>query len=289
MKKMQIFTRDNYDGATPYPLPVSIRSSGSKIFSCGEKNESTEFHSPFFELIWCKQNVGDVILYGDKFTLAANDVFCYFPHERHRFHALSENWEIYWLSFDGPLAAAFWESYNYPRKMHVHTPFPQELFERIAQDVGSTSPKTFRNTLSLLCQLFALLGEEVPDTKGSLVQQALTLIRENLQQPDLNVNFLAEQLNVHRSTLVAEFRKELNRSPKDAIRDRRISKAKRLLSHTALPVREIATRCGFPCESSFCRFFLRNQQKTPLQYRQQFTGKDFLDGQQQLFKQIKIR
>lgn len=268
MKKTQIYTRNNYEERLPFPLPVSIRSFGTKNLSSGKIDESTASHSPFFELIWCKQNVGDIILFGERFTLSANDVFCYFPYEKHTLHSLSDNWEIYWITFDGPLASSFWSSYGYPRKMHVSEPFPQDLFDRIRQDIGSTTPEVFRNTLSLLCQLFSLLGGSDPQSEIGLVPRALKLIRENLHVPDLNVNFLADRLNTHRSTLVTKFRKELNRSPSEAIRDRKIALAERLLRYTTLTVREISSRCGFPCESSFCRFFQTKNQMTPIQFRQ---------------------
>ena len=253
----------------PYPLPVSIRSFGIEKLSSGDQYESTELHSPFFEMVWCKQNVGDIVLFGERFTLAENDVFCYYPNEKHLLRALSDNWEIYWLTFDGPLASSFWSSYGYPRKMHVSKPFPQALFDRIKQEIGSTDPEVFRNTLSLLCQLFSLLGEGDSFSEAGLVPRALELIRENLHNEELNVNFLADQLNTHRSTLVAQFRKELNRTPSKAIRDRRISLAERLLRYTALNVREISRRCGFPGESSFCRFFQTRNHMTPVQFRQQ--------------------
>ena len=86
--------------------------------------------------------------------------------------------EIYWLTFDGPLAASFWSSYGYPRKMHVSKPFPQALFDRIKQEIGSTDPEVFRNTLSLLCQLFSLLGRGDSFSEAGLVPRALELIRE---------------------------------------------------------------------------------------------------------------
>ena len=127
----------------------------------------------------------------------------------------------------------------------------------------------FRNTLSLLCQLFSLLGGGDSFSEAGLVPRALELIRENLHNADLNVNFLADQLNTHRSTLVAQFRKELNRTPSKAIRDRRISLAERLLRYTSLSVREISRRCGFTGESSFCRFFQTRNHMTPIQFRQQ--------------------
>ena len=45
--------------------------------------------------------------------------------------------------------------------------------------------------------------------------------------------------------------------------------AERLLRYTSLSVREISLRCGFPGESSFCRFFQTRNHMTPIQFRLQ--------------------
>ena len=95
----------------------------------------------------------------------------------------------------------------------------------------------------------------------------MNLIRKNLDNPLLNVNFLAEELQLHRSTLVDLFKKKLGRLPGQAIRDRRRALAETLLSGTNLPVNEIARRCGIADVSSFCRFFKDRHKMTPLQYR----------------------
>ncbi|MDR0932088.1 MAG: AraC family transcriptional regulator [Victivallales bacterium] len=267
MNQYDIYTRiDCENHNKPFPLPVYLRSIGYKRLDNGYWERLPELHSPFFEMIWCAKGIGEVILYKESFLLHANDIFFYHPNERHILHSLSDGWETYWITFDGPNAVAFFDSYNYPRKTHSKEPFPLDLYNEILQKISDSSPVTFRSMLALLCRLLALAGGE-DVVESNPVQMALNLIQKNLSNPDLDVNFLADQLQIHRSTLVTLFKKRLGRLPSQAIRDRRIQFAEAFLRGTTLSVKEIASRCGIRDESSFCRLFRQTYKLTPMQYR----------------------
>ena len=171
------------------------------------------------------------------------------------------------MTFNGPNAVAFFDGYGYSRKMHSMEDCPVQLFDEIRQKISDPSPLVFGSMLGLLCQLLAMAGG-TDKSENDPVQQALNLIRKNLDNTLLNVNFLADELQIHRSTLVNLFKKRFGRLPGQAIYDRRIERAKSLLAGTLLPVKEIARRCGIPDESSFCRFFKNRIHQTPQQYRQ---------------------
>ncbi|UKI34779.1 MAG: AraC family ligand binding domain-containing protein [Lentisphaeria bacterium] len=176
-----------------------------------------------FEIIWCKRGVGEVFLYNEAFSLLANDIFFYHPNERHKMRSLSDDFEVYWATFNGPYAVSFFDGYGYPRKMHSMEKCPVELFEKIRHQISDPSPLVFRSMLALLCQLLAFAGG-TDKTEKDPVQEALNLIRKNLDNPLLNVNFLAEELQLHRSTLVDLFKKSWG-----AFRDRRFGTVGELL------------------------------------------------------------
>ena len=159
MNQFRIYTRVNPESReTPFPLPVYVRSIGYKNMEKGYRERATELHSPFFEMIWCTHGIGEVILFQEAFQLFPNDVFFYYPNERHSFHALSEQWEVRWIAFDGPAATVFFEGYGYSRKMHAAGPCPLDLFEEIQTKIGDPSPVVFRSMPALLCRLLALAG-----------------------------------------------------------------------------------------------------------------------------------
>ena len=151
MNQFRIYTRVNPESReTPFPLPVYARSIGYKNMEKGYRERATELHSPFFEMIWCTHGIGEVILFQEAFQLFPNDVFFYYPNERHSFHALSEQWEVRWIAFDGPAATVFFEGYGYSRKMHAAGPCPLDLFEEIQTKIGDPSPVVFRSMPALL-------------------------------------------------------------------------------------------------------------------------------------------
>lgn len=53
----------------------------------------------------------------------------------------------------------------------------------------------------------------------------------------------------------------------------RVQKAKTLLTETALPLKEISFRLGFPNQSGFSIAFRRCTGETPAKFRQQFSPK----------------
>ena len=264
------YTRQDYEGfGMMMPkLPVYLRSLGHKKLPYGKIEHAPHLRCPFFEMIWCCHGIGEVTLYQQKFQLAPNDIFFYYPNEDHVLQSHSREWELYWITFDGPNAYAFFNGYGYERKMHSSEDFPLDLYRTICSKIGESSPAVFRSQLANLCQLLALAGSEEMNNDDPM-ESALDLIRKNLDNPALDVNFLADKLNCHRTTLARLFKQKFGRMPQQAIHDRRIHVSESLLSGTDLPVCEIARRCGFSNASSFCRFFQKYHHMTPLQYRKQ--------------------
>ncbi len=272
MSHYELYSSPSYQEHVNVPkLPVYLRSVGHKILDDGVQENVPELRSPFYEMIWCVRGSGEALLYQEKFLLSANDIFFYHPNERHILHSLSQGWDIYWFAFDGPVAASFFDGFGYPRKMHTSEPFPVALFEEIRNEIADIVPAVFRKMLARLCEILALAGG-VDRSENSLISNALHIIRDNFADPGLNVNTLAEQLQVHRSTLVSLFRTQYGHRPSRVIHMERMFQAKTLLANTTLPVREVAAKCGIPEPSSFCRVFLKATGTTPAKYRETFAN-----------------
>ncbi len=78
---------------------------------------------------------------------------------------------------------------------------------------------------------------------------------------------MAEQASVSISHLHALFRREMNCTPQQWLSGLRLKQACNLLQQTALPVNEIAFRCGYADQSAFSRAFTRLYHQTPSAYR----------------------
>ena len=82
-----------------------------------------------------------------------------------------------------------------------------------------------------------------------------------------NIAFYAEKLNVSISYLNNSVKLHSGEPPGQIIRNKILLEAKRLLAHSNLNVAEIGYRLTFEDPSYFCRFFKRETQMTPLEFR----------------------
>jgi AraC-like DNA-binding protein len=91
---------------------------------------------------------------------------------------------------------------------------------------------------------------------------------------NLTLADLADSAAVSVPHLHALFRSELGITPHQALLDRRLSEARRLLAGTRLSVKEIAFRTGFAEDSALCKCFKTRCGCTPGEYRERHIQKD---------------
>ncbi len=106
------------------------------------------------------------------------------------------------------------------------------------------------------------------------VRHAMRFIREKLAD-SFGIDEVAGAAGVSRSTLDRLFHQHLNRSVHEEVQRTRIAAVKRLLLHTALPVREIARLTGF-CHAQYLNnLFRRTEASTPRAFRKRHAGTSF--------------
>ena len=95
-------------------------------------------------------------------------------------------------------------------------------------------------------------------------------IADNLSV-DLSVAVLAERVGMSERSFVRHYRAETASTPARAIEHLRVEAARRLLGDTTLPIKRVASRCGFGTEETLRRSFLRAIAVTPQAYRERFS------------------
>ena len=92
------------------------------------------------------------------------------------------------------------------------------------------------------------------------------IILENLSNSDLDVEMLAEQMNMSRPTLYRKIKAVSDLTPNDLIRTCRLKKAAELITQGIFSLNEIAENIGFNSQSYFSRSFSKQFGTTPSEY-----------------------
>ncbi len=107
---------------------------------------------------------------------------------------------------------------------------------------------------------------DVLATADAVVAQSLSFIHRHAAER-IQVSDVAEHVGVSRSNLDGRFRKILNRTVRQELQRRRLNLAIDCLRDTALPVEQVATRCGFNDAQYMNAVFRRELNRTPGQFR----------------------
>lgn len=131
-------------------------------------------------------------------------------------------------------------------------------------------------SIELLCATFATFAAETliaADRAGDLSERdaarlaaARRLVDEHWQEK-LTLDGIARACGLNRAKLTRGFRQAFGSTVADAIADRRLQGAHRLLLATDLPVSSIGYRCGYSNNASFTRAFSRRYGVAPTRLR----------------------
>ena len=99
-----------------------------------------------------------------------------------------------------------------------------------------------------------------------IIDKAILYIEEHLKD-NLSVNTLCAKLNISKNILYEHFKYTLETTVCDYITERRIIKAKKLLSSTEKTILFIAEECGINNYTYFIKLFKKQTGITPYQYR----------------------
>ena len=104
----------------------------------------------------------------------------------------------------------------------------------------------------------------IPDRDAA---EAIRFAREHACDPGIEIEDIFASQSTSRATFNRWFRKWLGRSPREEINRIRLNRIKDLLASTALPLEEIAHRCGIQHVESMCRMVKRTTGRTPREFR----------------------
>ena len=103
-------------------------------------------------------------------------------------------------------------------------------------------------------------------TDERFINKLEKLIYDNLSDQNLNVDSLADIMNMSRSTLYRKIKDLSNLSPNELINIARLKKAAELLQSGEYKIYEISEIVGYKSQTSFGRNFQKQFKMTPSEY-----------------------
>ncbi len=120
---------------------------------------------------------------------------------------------------------------------------------------------------------YLFLNMPEPEEISSIYRHNLNMMKEMMSyiqsnyRDKMTLADIAKAGNVAPSTCSADFKKYLQRTPMEYVKEVRLSNAKILLTETDLTITEIAHQCGFSGSSYFTETFRGQLGCTPREYR----------------------
>ncbi len=213
---------------------------------------------------------GTLLYEGQEYALTPGTTALIDCKLHHIYHPLDDGWEFTYIHLQGAESTRL---YSCIRKRFSTCLIPTAIgIERyidrvmsLVRDAGSEEICS-----ALLYRIFmTLLDQPAGGTAGALdVSSIMTYIADNYHL-DLSVSKLAALMHMSRTHFSGEFKRLTGYAPHRYLTIFRLSAAKQMLTSTALPVNEIAERCGFHEVSSFIRTFRTAEGVSPHQFRKQ--------------------
>ena len=124
------------------------------------------------------------------------------------FRVVSERCVWRWVALSGPLSDAILLSYRYARHQIPDHPYPTELFAKLDELMSRSSPFHTRLKAALILEILAYAtgaGSELGESP-KIIDRGLSLIKRELSNPDLCVDYLCQHLGISPATLTRIFR-----------------------------------------------------------------------------------
>ena len=211
-----------------------------------------------------------VMLPHKKIHFGEHDLLIMQPNEKIHYKALTD-WSISWLGLYGKSVSEYMDLLKVtPQNPIIHISLYAELkavMDKIYDASKDASLSSNLSIMGLIYEFFSILLKNAQlDKKNDLVKTALKLMDYNFCS-DISVQKIASSLFVDPAYFSRKFTEKMNMSPKKYIIDKRIERAKELLSFTDASVYEISNSVGYDDQFYFCKIFRKYTNLTPSEYR----------------------
>lgn len=231
-----------------------------------------------FEIILVRRGMLAMWEENQKFTVNANQTLVLWPDRRHGgLQVHDRRLAFYWLHFSLTLGSS--KGATISMVPQIGTPARpdrlQELFHRFLSDFGAgddwksgplNDPRADLLLLQILTEAATQHNTEKSAQEPALAQNIRAYIDAHFFEP-IGPADVVKSMRYSGVYLRQTFRHATGLTLSQAIQNRRMMEARRLLLETTLTLKEIAFRCGFDDEGYFCRVFRKNEGVSPTVFR----------------------
>jgi AraC-like DNA-binding protein len=107
----------------------------------------------------------------------------------------------------------------------------------------------------------------------TFLKKVIAIVEERMADPDFNIDAVAGQLNMGRSTFYKKFKSLTNIPPVEFVRNMRVKRARQLLDAGENNISEIAYTVGFNNAKYFSTCFKEHYNLSPTDYLKAKTSK----------------
>ncbi len=257
------------------PVPLELQASNGGLFvSRGIGTHPTRVITTF-ELIFVKSGVLGIREGDTRFEVQPDETLLLWPGREHGGTApYPRDLQFFWVHFAmrGGRTPAGALSLSVPQHARIQRPDHLTiLFRRLLDDQQSLGVQPLAGSLMillLLCEVTSSrpASEPVDGAAPVLAARADTVIRTRFHE-EISASTIATELDCNPDYLGRVFRSITGRTLTEAIHERRMRNATRLLAEGRERIEDVARLCGFDDSGYFRRIFKRTQGMTPAAFR----------------------
>lgn len=236
-----------------------------------------------YQVNYITEGEGILELKSGRFQVKEGSVLIIRPDQWHRYRPLKEKgWKEHYIGFKGKLAQTFLNERFFSSRLPViHIGFDERIlqtFHDVIHIIRDEKPGYHQVCAGLVIHILGLIGSIKKNENfrhgkiENIIQKACIIIRDNLDK-NLNVEDLAEQLNISYSLFRKSFKRYTGLSPAQYHLSLRLKQANFLLASTDMSIKEISFRLGFCSVYYFSKLFKEKNRMTPTEYRSLSAGK----------------
>jgi AraC-like DNA-binding protein len=253
---------------TPYPPHKDGHPNPFKSVAVGRTlNE--------YQIIYITKGRGIFETNGQSHVVVPGSIMIVFPGVRHFYKPdFDVGWTEYWVGFKGPYADTLREKgFLSPEKPFYEVGLQNSLlsaYGQVFELVQSQQPlyqiRASSHVLTLIAEILAYERKTVQYSHSEqLVEKAKFIMEENIYG-EINLNGISGTLSVSTSHLNDVFKSYTSMTPYQYFISIKIHKAKDLLEHGDLAIKEVAFRLGFSDQYYFSRLFKNKTGISPSQW-----------------------